>query len=134
MARLKLAEFVRPLEPIEWPDGTEQQVKHLTWAEQEMLADMESGELAVREAMPKIMPALLPNRTWAEIRDALDMEAMRAVIAYASGQYEQAMAAMEATVGNGAAGATDPASPPPTPPPTSSPESPAPMAAASGAS
>ena len=133
MARLKLGEFVRPLEPIEWPDGTEQAVKHLTWVEQEMLADMEADAVSVRDTMPKLMPLLLPGRTWAEISAALDMEAMRAVLAYASGKYDEAMRAMEATVGKVPAG-TDPASPPPTPAPTSSVASPAPTAAPSGAS
>ena len=62
MARLKLGEFVRPLEPIEWPDGTEQEVKHLTWVEQEMLADMEADAVSVRDTMPKLMPLVLPGR------------------------------------------------------------------------
>lgn len=132
MAKLKVASFVRPLEPIEWPDGTDQPVKHLTWAEQELLADMENGESSVRDAMPKVMVALLPGRTWDEIRTVLDADAMRAVIAYASGKYEEAMRAMEEASGK-ATGAA-PLSPPATPSPTSSPASPAPTAAPCGAS
>jgi len=133
MTRLRLGQFVAPLDPLEWPDGTEQPVKRLTWAEQELLADMESGEASVRAAMPRLMPALLPGRTWDEIKAALDMEAMRAVIAYASGDYERAMRAMEEAAGNGV-GATAPPSDPVTPPPTSSRPSPAPTAAPCGMS
>lgn len=132
MARLKVGQFVRPLEPIEWPDGSDQPVKHLTWAEQELLADMETGEAGVRDVMPKVMPALLPGRSWDEIKTALDADAMRAVIAYASGKYEAAMAAMDAAVGNADAGTTAQASSPPTPAPTSSPELPAPSGAPCG--
>lgn len=133
MARLKLGSFVKPLEPIEWPDGTEQAVKPITWAEQELLADMDlADEKSIRETMPKIMPALLPGRSWDEIKGVLDADAMRAVIAYASGKYEAAMQALEDTAGN-SAGATAEASPPATPPPISSPESPAPTAVPCGA-
>lgn len=133
MQRLKMAQFIRPLEPIVWPDGTEQPVKNLTWSEQELLADMESGEAAVRDTMPKVMVKLLPGKTWEQISAALDADAMRAVIAYASGKYEAAMQAMEEASGN-AAGATAQASPPETPAPTSSPVSPEATAAPCGAS
>jgi len=124
--RFKVAQFVRPLEPIEWPDGNggivDQPVKNITWAEQELLTDMGDGKVSPREAMPIVMPALLPGRTWDEIKTTLDADAMQAVIAYASGKYEQAMKAMEGAVGNAVAGTTDPLSPPPTPAATSSPE------------
>jgi hypothetical protein len=68
------------------------------------------------------MPALLPGRTWDEIRSTLDADAMQEVIAYASGKYEEAMKAMEEMAGKAEAG-TPPPSVPTTPPATSSPES-----------
>jgi len=123
--RFKVAAYVRPLEPIEWPDGTDQPVKNLTWDVQEMLADMGEGRTTPREAMPVIMPILLPGRSWEEIKAALDVETMQAIIAYASGRLEAAMSALEEVSGNGPAGKA-PASPPPTPEATSSVESPAP--------
>lgn len=134
MARMKLGQFVKPLEPIEWPDGTEQAVKPITWAEQEILADMDlTDDKSVREAMPRVMPALLPGRSWDEIRTTLDANAMRMVVAYASGRYEEATQALEDIAGNGV-GATAGASPPPTPArPTSSPASPVATAAPCGA-
>jgi hypothetical protein len=69
------------------------------------------------------MAALLPGRTWDEIKATLDVESMQEVIAYASGKYEEAMKAMEDAAGNAVAG-TSPVSAPPTPAPTSLPESP----------
>lgn len=134
MARLKMGQFLRPLEPIEWPDGTEQAVRNLTWDLQEILADMDDADpRSVRDTMPKIMPLLLPGKTWEQIRVALDADAMRMVIAYASGKYEAAMQAMGDELGNGV-GATAQASPPATPAATSSPASPAPTAAPCGMS
>jgi hypothetical protein len=121
-----MAQYLRPLEPIEWPDGNggvvDQPVKNIAWEQQELIADMSEGKVTPQEAMPKIMPALLPGRTWDEIKATLDVEAMQEVIAYASGKYEQAMKAMEEMAGNSEAG-TSPLSPPPTPTDSSSPES-----------
>jgi hypothetical protein len=125
--RLKMAQYLRPLEPIEWPDGNggvvDQPVKCISWAEQELIAALGDGTASPREVMPKIMPALLPGRTWDEIKGTLDVEAMQEVIAYATGKYDEAMKAMEATVGNVEAGPRSPPSAPPTPEATSSPES-----------
>lgn len=109
-----------PLEPIEWPDGSSQRVKHITWVEEEILADMGDGTTTPREAMPQLMPLLLPGKSWEEIRAALSSGDMQRVIAYASGKYEQAMKVMEDAAGNGAAGETAPVSPPPTSSGTSS--------------
>jgi hypothetical protein len=128
MARkLKMAQYLRPLEPIEWPDGNggvcDQPVKNIAWEQQELIAALGDGTMTAQEAMPKIMAALLPGRTWDEIKATLDVEAMQEVIAYASGKYDEAMKAMEAAVGNGVAGPTSPPSAPPTPEPTLSVES-----------
>lgn len=133
MARFTPRRKLGPLEPMEWPDGTEQPVKRITWAEQEILADMEAGAITPRDAMPLVMPVLLPGKSWDEIRTTLDADLMREVVAYASGQYEEAMKRMEEALGN-APGATAPASPPETPSTTSSPASPASTAAPCGAS
>jgi len=127
MARkLKMAQYLRPLEPIEWPDGNggvvDQPVKCIAWEQQELIASMGDGTVTPQVAMPKIMPALLPGLTWDQIKATLDAEAMQEVIAYASGKYDQAMKAMEEMMGNGEAG-TSPVSPPPTPEPTASLES-----------
>ena len=136
--RFKVAQFIRPLEPIDWPDGNggtvEQVVKNITWEQQELLTDLGEGTLTPREVMPMVMPALLPGRTWDEIKATLDADAMQAVIAYASGKYEEAMKAMEEVSGNAVAGTTAPASPPPTPVSTSSPASPEGMGAPCGTS
>jgi hypothetical protein len=125
--RLKMAQYLRPLEPIEWPDGNggivDQPVKNIAWEQQELIASLGDGTASPQEVMPKIMPALLPGRTWDEIKATLDVEAMQEVIAYASGHYDEAMKAMEAAVGNGVAGPTSPPSAPPTPEPTLSVES-----------
>jgi hypothetical protein len=128
MARkLKMAQYLRPLEPIEWPDGNggvcDQPVKNIAWEQQELIAALGDGTMTAQEAMPKIMAALLPGRTWDEIKATLDVEAMQEVIAYASGKYDEAMKAMEAAVGNADAGPTSPPSAPPTPEPTLSVES-----------
>jgi hypothetical protein len=128
MARkLKMAQYLRPLEPIEWPDGNggvcDQPVKNIAWEQQELIAALGDGTMTAREAMPKIMVALLPGRTWDEIKATLDVEAMQEVIAYASGKYDEAMKAMEAAVGNAEAGPVNPPSAPPIPEPTLSAES-----------
>jgi hypothetical protein len=122
VARLKVGKFIRPLEPIEWPDGTEQKVKNITWEQQEVLADLGEGKLTPREAMPLVMPALLPGKTWDEIKTALSAEAMQAIVAYASGNYTEAMGELEEASGNAVAGEPQ-VSPPPTPSNTSEPES-----------
>jgi hypothetical protein len=122
-----MAQYLRPLEPIEWPDGSggvvDQPVKNIAWEQQELIADMGEGKVSPQDAMPKIMPALLPGRTWDEIKATLDVEAMQEVIAYASGKYDEAMKAMENAVGNAEAGPTSPPSAPPTQEATSSVES-----------
>jgi hypothetical protein len=123
VARLKVGKFIRPLEPIEWPDGTEQPVKNITWCEQEVLADLGEGKLTPREAMPLVMPALLPGKTWDEIKTALSAEAMQAIVAYASGNYTEAMGELEEASGNAVAGESPP-SPPVIPLSTSASESP----------
>ena len=125
--RLRMAQYLRSLEPIEWPDGqggvVDQPVKCIAWEQQELIADLGEGKVTPQEAMPKVMPALLPGRTWDEIKATLDVESMQEIIAYASGKYEQAMKAMEEMAGNAVAGTMDPVSPPPIPAPTSLPES-----------
>jgi len=132
--RLDLERAFAPLEPIRWPDGTEQPVKRLTWRQEQWVTDLATAdEATAREIVPKIMVAILPGRSWDEIQDALDMQTMRDVIVYACREYQAAMARLEATAGNGVAGAA-PASPPPTPESPSLPASPAPTIAPCGAS
>lgn len=124
MAR-RLGHYTKPLEPIDWPDGNggfvDQPVRAITWAEQELMTDIAEGA-SPREVMPKLMPVLLPGRSWDEIRTTLSAEDMQEVIAYASRQYEAAMEAMKEAVGKTEAG-TSPPSAPTTPTATSSPES-----------
>jgi hypothetical protein len=132
--RLDLDKAFAPLEPIGWPGGGEQAVKRLTWRQEQWVTDLATAdETTAREIVPKIMAAILPGRSWDEIQDALDMQTMRDVIVYASREYQAAMHRLEATAGNGVAGAA-PASPPPTPESPSLPASPAPTAVPCGAS
>jgi hypothetical protein len=126
MARLRVRDLIRELEPVEWPDGSEQPVAAIRFPVQEILDDIESGATNARDALPEIMPQILPGKSWAEIRAALDAEAMLAIVHYAGGKAELVKTYIAELQGNGVAGATDPVSSPPTAATTSSPGSPAP--------
>jgi hypothetical protein len=134
MAKLKVRDLVRELEPMEWVDGTDQPVRAITYPVQEILDDVGDGTLAIRQALPDIMPQILPGKTWDEIKSALDAEAMLAVLHYAGGKTELVRQYIAELQGNAVAGTMDPASSPPTPAVTSSPASPAPTGAPCGTS
>ncbi len=130
---MRLDASKKPVEPIDWPDGSKQPVNNIKWDGQEIMADVYDGKLTTREAMPRLMPMLLPGRTWEEIKAALDLDEMQEVIGRASSKYDEAMKALEEIAGNALAG-TGPVSAPPTSAGTSSAESPATMGAPCGAS
>jgi hypothetical protein len=133
MQRLDLDKAFAPPEPIKWPGGEEQPVRWITWRQQELLTDAAGDEEKLRAAMPEVMVALLPGRTWAEIADTLDASMMRDVVAYCSRAYHAVSAEMEHALGNVPAG-TAPLSVPTDPPAPSSPELPASTGVPCGAS
>lgn len=120
MDRLDLDKAYAPPEPITWPGGGEQNVRWLTWRQEEVLADADGDEAKMRAVMPKVMEAILPGRSWDEIADTLDAQTMQDVVKYASRAYHKAQAELDNALGNSVAGAA-PASPPPAPSAPSSP-------------
>jgi hypothetical protein len=120
---MDLDEAFSPPEPITWPGGGEQPVKWISWRQESLISKLPGASPEqMEEIMEKVMPAILPGRTWDEIQDTLDSEMMEKLVVYASRRYKKAREELESTTGNGAAG-TSPPSAPPTPAPTSSVES-----------
>src|SRR6185436_11415536 len=122
MTAISAKDLIKVIDPIDWVDGSKQPVKAITFAEQEILDDLEKGRITTREAFADLLPRILPGQSWANLRETFSAEAMGEFLKLASGQANAVREYIAALQGNGAAGETGRASAPATPAGTSSPE------------
>lgn len=115
MSKADLDKAFLPPEPITWPGGEAVSIKPINFRQQKTAALIEKGELDAYDHLPGLVAELVVGKTLEQVETDLDLEKMWLVVHWANRNVALVQAYLAERAGNGAAGATDPASPPPIP-------------------